>query len=98
MSDLYGLLFRTILHPGWESGLRRRPTLAHLRQLRRSEWFALDELEALQTTALRRLLEDAQEARRMGERGRRKAESELTWDLVAARHREAYAMALARPT
>ena len=33
----------------------------------------------------------------MGERGRRKAESELTWDLVAARHREAYEMALALP-
>jgi glycosyltransferase involved in cell wall biosynthesis len=47
--------------------------------------------------ALRRLLEDAREARRMGERGRRKAETELTWDLVAARHREAYEMALALP-
>ena len=47
--------------------------------------------------ALLRLLEDAQEARRMGERGRRKAEAELTWDLIAARHREAYEMALAPP-
>ena len=47
--------------------------------------------------ALLRLLEDSQEARRMGERGRRKAESELTWDLIAARHREAYEMALALP-
>jgi glycosyltransferase involved in cell wall biosynthesis len=47
--------------------------------------------------ALLRLLEDAQEARRMGERGRRKAEAELTWDLVAARHREGYEMALALP-
>jgi glycosyltransferase involved in cell wall biosynthesis len=47
--------------------------------------------------ALLRLLEDAPEARRMGERGRRKAESELTWDLVAARHREGYEMALALP-
>ncbi|MBV8200779.1 MAG: glycosyltransferase [Acidobacteria bacterium] len=45
--------------------------------------------------ALRRLLEDGQEARRMGERGRRKAESELTWDAIAARHREAYELALA---
>jgi glycosyltransferase involved in cell wall biosynthesis len=44
--------------------------------------------------ALLRLIEDAREARRMGERGRRKAESELTWDLIAARHREAYEMAL----
>jgi glycosyltransferase involved in cell wall biosynthesis len=47
--------------------------------------------------ALRRLLGDSREARRMGERGRRKAESELTWELVAARHREAYEMALALP-
>jgi glycosyltransferase involved in cell wall biosynthesis len=36
-------------------------------------------------------------ARRMGERGRRKAEAELTWEAVAARHREAYAGALAPP-
>jgi len=47
--------------------------------------------------ALLRLLEDAQEARQMGERGRRKAESELTWDLIASRHREGYEMALALP-
>jgi glycosyltransferase involved in cell wall biosynthesis len=47
--------------------------------------------------ALLRLLEDAQEARRMGECGRRKAEAELTWDLIAARHRVAYALALAPP-
>jgi glycosyltransferase involved in cell wall biosynthesis len=52
------------------------------------------DVEAL-GAALRRLLEDGQEARRMGERGRRKAESELTWDVVASRHREAYALALA---
>lgn len=47
--------------------------------------------------ALLRLLEDPPEARRMGERGRRRAESELTWDLIAARHREGYEMALALP-
>ena len=50
--------------------------------------------EAL-AAALRRLLEDGQEARRMGERGRHKAASELNWDVVAARHREAYELALA---
>jgi glycosyltransferase involved in cell wall biosynthesis len=44
--------------------------------------------------ALRRLLGDREEARRMGERGRRKAESELSWEAVAARHREAYGQAL----
>jgi len=45
--------------------------------------------------ALLRLLKDRQAARRMGERGRRKAEAELTWDAIAARHREAYELALA---
>jgi glycosyltransferase involved in cell wall biosynthesis len=44
--------------------------------------------------ALQRLLGDGEAARRMGERGRRKAESELTWEAIAARHREAYALAL----
>jgi glycosyltransferase involved in cell wall biosynthesis len=45
--------------------------------------------------ALRRLLADGDAARAMGERGRRKAESELTWEVIAARHREAYELALA---
>ncbi|MFY9821951.1 MAG: glycosyltransferase [Thermoanaerobaculia bacterium] len=40
--------------------------------------------------ALQEVLGDRDAARRMGERGRRKAESELTWDAVAARYREAY--------
>ncbi len=44
--------------------------------------------------ALRRLLAGGEEARRMGERGRRKAERELTWDVIAERHREAYELAL----
>jgi glycosyltransferase involved in cell wall biosynthesis len=44
--------------------------------------------------ALRRLLSDGEAAGRMGERGRRKAESELTWEAVAARHRQAYESAL----
>jgi glycosyltransferase involved in cell wall biosynthesis len=44
--------------------------------------------------ALRLLLMDSASARAMGERGRRKAEAELTWDVVAARYREAYVAAL----
>jgi glycosyltransferase involved in cell wall biosynthesis len=44
--------------------------------------------------ALRRLLADPAAARSMGERGRRKAEAELTWDAVAARYREGYLTAL----
>jgi phenylacetate-CoA ligase len=59
MSDLYGLLFQKLLYPGWESGLRRRPTLAHLEQLQRSEWSSLDELRALQNAELRTLLDHA---------------------------------------
>jgi glycosyltransferase involved in cell wall biosynthesis len=51
------------------------------------------DVEAL-AAALRRLLADGQEARRLGERGRRKAEAELTWGVIAARHREAYELAL----
>ena len=44
--------------------------------------------------ALLRLLGDREAAREMGERGRRKAEAELTWDAVAARYREGYQVAL----
>ncbi len=44
--------------------------------------------------ALGRLLGDPAAARRMGEAGRRRAAAELTWEAVAARHREAYRAAL----
>jgi glycosyltransferase involved in cell wall biosynthesis len=47
--------------------------------------------------ALRGLLADPAAARAMGEQGRRKAESELTWDAVAARYREGYGMAAGSP-
>jgi glycosyltransferase involved in cell wall biosynthesis len=40
--------------------------------------------------ALRRLLADRPLALKMGERGRRRAEAELTWEAVAARYRMAY--------
>jgi glycosyltransferase involved in cell wall biosynthesis len=40
--------------------------------------------------ALLQMVRDPVAAREMGERGRRKAESELTWDAVAARYREGY--------
>lgn len=48
--------------------------------------------------ALRKLLSDRELARAMGERGRRKAEAELTWDAVASRYREGYLSALSMPT
>ncbi len=44
--------------------------------------------------ALQRLLDGPAAAQAMGERGRRKAETELTWDVVAARYREGYEAAL----
>jgi glycosyltransferase involved in cell wall biosynthesis len=47
--------------------------------------------------ALGRLAVDRELARAMGERGRRKAETELTWDAVAARYREAYLSSLSMP-
>ncbi|HEX5718399.1 MAG TPA: glycosyltransferase [Thermoanaerobaculia bacterium] len=48
--------------------------------------------------ALRKLLADRELAKGMGERGRRKAEAELTWDVVASRYREGYVAALSMPT
>lgn len=47
--------------------------------------------------ALGRLLAGRDLAREMGERGRRKAETGLTWDAVAARYREGYVAALSMP-
>jgi glycosyltransferase involved in cell wall biosynthesis len=47
--------------------------------------------------ALLALLSDPGRAREMGAGGRRKAETGLTWDAVAARYREGYAMALSMP-
>jgi glycosyltransferase involved in cell wall biosynthesis len=47
-------------------------------------------------TALLRLLAEPDLARAMGERGRWKAEAELTWEAVAGRYREGYLAALGR--
>ncbi len=47
--------------------------------------------------ALDRLLQRPVEAKAMGAAGRRRAEHELTWDVVAARYRMAYRAALSRP-
>jgi glycosyltransferase involved in cell wall biosynthesis len=44
--------------------------------------------------ALERLLADRAAARRMGERGRDRAASKLSWDAVAGHYREAYDLAL----
>ena len=57
--DIYGRIFRSVLLPAWESGVRRRPTLARLAFLERTQWRSLDELHALQAGALRRLVQHA---------------------------------------
>jgi phenylacetate-CoA ligase len=57
--DLYGTAFRRVLFPLWEGTLRGRPTFEHLRFLERTQWRSLDELQALQLGALRRLLRHA---------------------------------------
>jgi len=59
MMDLYGFLFQRVLYPGLQSGLKRRPTLDHLRELERTQWCSLEELQALQERDLRRLLAHA---------------------------------------
>ena len=57
--DVYGPVFRTVLLPTWESVIRRRPTLTHLEELERTEWRSLDQLHALQSAALKRLMRHA---------------------------------------
>ena len=57
--DLYGALVRRVLYPAWESGVRRRPTLARLRRLRALERASLDELESFQRRELAALLRHA---------------------------------------
>ncbi len=59
MTDLYGVLFQKLLYPAWESGLRRRPTLAHLERLERTQWCSADELRTLQDEELKKLLNHA---------------------------------------
>jgi phenylacetate-CoA ligase len=57
--DIYGPLLRHFLFPAWETRLRRRPTLARLDYLEKTQWRSLDELEAQRTADLRRLIAHA---------------------------------------
>lgn len=57
--SVYGTLFRHVLLPAYEQGVKRRPTARILRQLERTQWSSLDELHAMQVRDLRRLLEHA---------------------------------------
>jgi len=54
--DAYGTFYSRVLFPAWESGLRHRPTLRYLRYLEQTQWRSLDEIGAIQSGGLRRLL------------------------------------------
>jgi phenylacetate-CoA ligase len=57
MSGWYETAFRRVLFPAYESGLRRRHTLAWLADYRRDQWLAPEQVAALQWQRLKRLLE-----------------------------------------
>lgn len=56
MSGMYESLFRKVLYPAYESGLRRRRTLGYLREYERDQWRSADEIDALQWQKLQRLI------------------------------------------
>jgi phenylacetate-CoA ligase len=53
--DLYGRLLHDVLFPAWE-GLRGRPTFELLSYVKQTQWWGLEELHALQSGLLRRLM------------------------------------------
>ncbi len=54
--SLYAPLFRHVLYPAYESGLRRRDTFAYLKSYERDQWRSFDELQALQWQRLQALI------------------------------------------
>jgi len=53
----YEKAFSRVLYPLWESGLRRRHTLAYLADYQRDQWLAPEQIAALQWQRLKQLLE-----------------------------------------
>jgi phenylacetate-CoA ligase len=60
MSGAYESVFRHVLFPAYEVGLRRRRTLAYLAEYQRDQWLAPEQIMALQWQRLQRLLEHCQ--------------------------------------
>ncbi len=60
MSGLYEKAFRHVLFPAYESGLRRRHTLAWLKEYQNDQWLAPEQIAALQWERLKRLLDHCQ--------------------------------------
>src|SRR3954470_11908318 len=52
----YGAIFKNVLLPAWEHGVRRRSTLEHLEHLEQTQWLSREELDLLETRALVELL------------------------------------------
>ncbi len=57
MSKVYEWLFRHVLYPAYESGLRGRKTLRYLREYDANQWLSADEIQALQWRKLKRLID-----------------------------------------
>ena len=57
MEGGYGALFRRVLFPAYEAGLRRRGTVTHMDEYERSQWLTEEALAALQWQKLQRLVE-----------------------------------------
>ncbi len=57
MSGWYERAFRHVLYPAYETGLRRRGTLAWLDAYEHDQWLAPDRVTALQFERLKRLLD-----------------------------------------
>src|SRR6185437_4058006 len=57
MGEWYENLFRRVLYPVYETGLRRRHTLAYLKDYRSAQWLAPEQIAALQWKRLKALLE-----------------------------------------
>ena len=55
--SVYEQLFRRVLYPTYESGVRRRRTLAWLADYERDQWLSPEQLATLQWQRLKRLLE-----------------------------------------
>lgn len=57
--DIYGPFFRSVLFPLWETRVRQRPTVERWKELQRTQWLSYDELHAIQSRALSRLIDHA---------------------------------------
>jgi phenylacetate-CoA ligase len=57
--SVYGGLFHSLVFPAWEERLRHKPTMQHRRMLEASQWRSHDELIALQSRELARLIDHA---------------------------------------